>query len=134
MIDAATDIVLTGSGGTYRDLLVWQKAIDLAEVCYEATRSFPKEEMYGLTSQMRRCSVSIAANIAEGYGRDSDGSFIQFLRIGQGSLKELETHAILSRRLGLLEPDVVTTLLSRTDELGRMFRGLIASIQKRSAQ
>ncbi|WDI31827.1 four helix bundle protein [Hyphococcus flavus] len=117
---------------SFRNLKVWQKAMDLAEICYEATSAFPKEELYGMTSQMRRCSVSIAANIAEGYGRDSDGSFIQFLRISQGSIKELETHIILAGRLGMLNPDRVTSLLERTDELGKMMRGLINSVQSKS--
>jgi len=126
------DSILTDGMVSYRDLKVWQKAMDLAETCYEATRSFPKEEMYGLTSQMRRCAVSIAANIAEGYGRDSDGSFVQFLKISQGSLKELETHVILSGRLGLLEPDPVSAMLETADELGKMTRGLINSIQRRT--
>lgn len=124
--------LLSDAGVSYRDLKVWQRAMDLAEICYEATRAFPKEEIYGLTSQMRRCSVSIAANIAEGYGRDSDGSFIQFLKIAQGSLKEYETHVILSGRLGLMEPDVVSSLLLRADELGKMLRGLILSLQRKS--
>jgi four helix bundle protein len=128
------DVNLAGSEVSYRDLLVWRKAVDLAEVCYEATRAFPKEEMYGLTSQLRRCSVSIAANIAEGYGRDSDGSFIQFLRVSQGSLKEFETHVILSGRLGYLEANKASLLLSRADELGKMMRGLIASTQRKAAQ
>lgn len=117
---------------SYRNLQVWQKSMDLAEVVYEATRDFPKVEMYGLTSQMRRCGVSIAANIAEGYGRDSDGSFVQFLRVSQGSLKELETHVILSGRLGFMNPEVVETVLNRSDEIGRMLRGLISSIQRKS--
>ena len=117
---------------SYRNLKVWQKAIDLAEICYEATRTFPKDELYGMTSQMRRCSVSIAANIAEGYGRDSDGSFVQFLRISQGSLKELETHLILSGRLGLLAPDKVSSMLESADELGKMMRGLINSVHRKS--
>jgi four helix bundle protein len=107
--------------------------MDLAERCYEETRLFPKEEVYGLTSQIRRCSVSVAANIAEGYGRDSDGSFVQFLRISQGSLKELETHIILSGRIGILKQDPVTELLERADEAGRMLRGLIRSIQRKTA-
>ncbi len=107
--------------------------MDLAERCYEETRLFPKEEVYGLTSQIRRCSVSVAANIAEGYGRDSDGSFVQFLRISQGSLKELETHIILSGRIGILKQDPVTDLLERADEVGRMLRGLIRSIQRKTA-
>lgn len=125
---------MTGGGVSYRDLKVWQNAMDLAEICYEATQSFPKEETYGLTSQIRRCGVSIAANIAEGYGRDSDGSFIQFLRVAQGSLKEFETHAILSGRLGFMEPEVVSSLLTRTDELGKMLRGLILSVQRKTAE
>jgi len=124
---------LAAGNVSYRDLKVWQKAMDLAERCYEETRLFPKEEMYGLTSQIRRCSVSVAANIAEGYGRDSDGSFVQFLRISQGSLKELETHIILSGRVGILKQDPVTDLLERADELGRMLRGLIRSIQRKTA-
>ena len=104
----------------------------LAERIYEVTKSYPKEELYGLTSQMRRCSVSIAANIAEGYGRDSGGSFVQFLKIAQGSLKELETHAILSGRLGYLAEAEIDDLLSCCDELGRMLGGLIRSVKRRS--
>lgn len=125
---------MNDAGVSYRDLKVWQRAIDLAETCYEATRVFPREEAYGLTSQMRRCSVSIAANIAEGYGRDSDGSFVQFLRIAQGSLKELETHVIVSGRLRFMQPEVVSSLLSRTEEIGKMLRGLILSVQRKAAQ
>jgi four helix bundle protein len=122
------------STGSYRDLKIWQKAVDLTEICYEATRSLPKEELYGLTSQIRRCSVSIPANIAEGYGRDSDGSFVQFLRVSQGSLKELETHTILCGRLGLLPPDKVSTILDGADELGKMTRAFISSIQRKVAK
>lgn len=77
---------------SYRDLKVWQEAVNLAEICYRFTKTFPKEELYGMTSQIRRASVSIAANIAEGYGRKTRGEYIQFLYIAQGSLKELETH------------------------------------------
>jgi four helix bundle protein len=84
---------------SYRDLRVWQQAMDLAEACYRATRQFPREELYGMTSQIRRAAVSVAANIAEGHGRDSTGEFVQFLRVAQGSLKELETHLLLSHRV-----------------------------------
>ncbi len=77
---------------SYRDLRVWQKGMDLAEICYLITREFPKEEMYTMTSQIRRAAASIPANIAEGYGREYRREYIQFLRIAQGSLKELETH------------------------------------------
>ena len=118
---------------SYRDLKVWQKAVDLAERCYVETRSFPKEEQYGLTSQMRRCCVSVAANIAEGYGRDSDGSFVQFLRVSQGSLKEFETHVIIAERVGIVTDAVSGNLLARADEVGRMPRGLIASVNVRGA-
>ncbi len=115
---------------SYRDLLVWQRSMDLAEQCYIATKEFPREETYGLTSQIRRCAVSIAANIAEGYGRDSSGAYIQFLKIAQGSVKELETHVILSRRVGILQEKAEMTLVNRTDEVGKMLRALIRSIQQ----
>jgi four helix bundle protein len=83
----------------YRDLAVWQKAIALSVACYRVTSEFPKEEMYGMTAQIRRASVSVAANIAEGHGREHTRTFVQFLRISQGSLKELETHLILAEQV-----------------------------------
>jgi four helix bundle protein len=83
---------------SYQDLKVWQEGMNLAEVCYELTMTFPKEELYGMTSQIHRSSASIPANIAEGYGREYRSEYIQFLRIAQGSLKELETHLLLSSR------------------------------------
>jgi four helix bundle protein len=76
---------------SYRDLLVWQEGMNLAEMCYLLTREFPREEIYGMTSQIRRAAASISANIAEDYGRENRGEYIQFLKIAQGSLKELET-------------------------------------------
>ena len=124
---------MSGANVSYRDLKVWQKAMDLTEHCYRATQSFPTEERYGLTSQIRRSAVSVAANIAEGYGRDSDGSFIQFLRISQGSLKELETQIIVSERIGALANQSSQILLSMADEIGRMIRGLINSIGNKGA-
>lgn len=86
---------------SYRDLRVWRLAMDLAEQVYDFTRPFPASELYGLTSQARRAAVSIAANIAEGYGRDTTAAYVNFLRISQGSLKELETHLLLAERLQL---------------------------------
>ena len=118
---------------SYRDLVAWQKAMDLAVDCYKSTGSFPQEERYGLTSQIRRASSSIAANIAEGQGRETTGSFIQFVRIAQGSLKELETHLILSRRIGYLDNREEQQLLERCDELGRIIRGLTRALQKRAS-
>ena len=86
---------------SHRDLLVWQQAMNLAATIYDVSRSWPKEETYGLTAQVRRAAVSVCANIAEGYGRENRGSYIQFLRIAQGSLKEVETHLELAARVGI---------------------------------
>lgn len=114
---------------TYRDLLVWQRAMDLAAATYELTRDYPKDELFGLTSQTRRASTSIAANIAEGYGRASRPTYAHFLRIAQGSLKEVETHLILAERVGVTPPGSTDALLAQADELGRMLRALIGKIQ-----
>jgi four helix bundle protein len=124
---------MAGANTSYRDLTVWQKAMDLTEKCYRAMQAFPVEERFGLTSQIRRSAVSVASNIAEGYGRDSDGSFIQFLRVSQGSLKELETQIMVSERIGILAKPLSEALLSMADEIGKMLRGLINSINKKGA-
>ncbi|MGW9946380.1 four helix bundle protein [Rhizobium leguminosarum] len=122
-----------GKISSYRDLKVWQFAIELSVVCYEVTRTFPREEIYGLTSQIRRSSASVAANIAEGYGRENRGSFAQFLKIAQGSLKELETHLIIAGRIGFLQASALDELLDRCDEIGKMLGSLIRSVQHRKA-
>lgn len=114
---------------SYRDLLVWQQAMDLAVRCYAVTGGFPRDELFGLTSQIRRAASSIAANIAEGHGRESAATFVQFLRIAQGSLKEAETHLILAGRLGLVATEELDALLDSCDGLGRMLRSLIRSLQ-----
>lgn len=114
---------------SYRDLKVWQQANSLSVECYKSTEEMPKSEIYGLTSQIRRASVSVAVNIAEGYGRDNTGNLIQFLRISQGSLKELETHLIIASRIGYLELEKVDNVLKRCDELGKMLRSFIRSLQ-----
>ena len=114
---------------SYRDLRVWQIGVDLAQASYELTRRFPKDELFGMTSQIRRASVSIPANIAEGYGRDNRGEYVQFLRIAQGSLKELETHLIVSEKVGLVGPGTTAALQSKCDETGKMLRALIRSLQ-----
>jgi four helix bundle protein len=117
---------------SYRDLLVWKAAIELAVACYSATKAFPASETYGMTSQIRRSSTSISANIAEGYGREQRGSFVQFLRVAQGSLKELETHLILSERLELMVRKDTAQLLSQSEEFGKMLRSMIRSLQRKS--
>jgi four helix bundle protein len=114
---------------SYKDLKVWQKSMAIARAFYEITKMFPKEEVYGMTSQIRRSAVSIPANIAEGYGRDSRGEYVQFLRIAQGSLKELETHLILAEQVKLTALDSTAEIQSQSDEVGRMLRSLIRSIQ-----
>jgi four helix bundle protein len=106
--------------------------MSLATACYLLTRTLPKEEMYGLTSQIRRSSASIAANIAEGHGRESTQTFVQFLRIAQGSLKELETHLILSERVGVIKASGGDPLLEQCQDVGKMLRSLIRSLQQRA--
>ena len=106
-------------------------AIDLAVDCYGLTKKFPREEIYGLTSQIRRAAGSIPANIAEGHGREITGSFIQYLRMAQGSLKELETHMLISQRVGLVGEGEFKQMTERCDEIGRMIRSLIRTLQER---
>jgi four helix bundle protein len=105
--------------------------MSVAELAYRLTSSFPKDETYGMTSQIRRAAASVAANIAEGYGRDSGGAFVQFLRMSQGSLKELETHLLLAARVKLARQNEIDPLLSRCEELGKMLRALIRAIQRK---
>ena len=119
---------------SYRDLKVWQDAMTLAESCYRLTRQFPRDELFGLTSQIRRSAASIPANIAEGHGRESTGSFVQSLRVSQGSLKELETHLLLAERIGMLPASELETALGRCESLGKMVRALIRSLQGRSVK
>jgi four helix bundle protein len=116
---------------SYRDLEVWQVGVDIAVACYELTRSFPPDERFGLISQIRRAATSIPANIAEGHGRASTQDFIRFCRFAQGSLKEVETHLIVATRVEAVCPTDVESLLTDTDRLGRMLRGLIRSLEAR---
>ena len=114
---------------SYRDLLVWQQAMDLAVLCYKLSKAFPKEDLFGITSKIRRSSASVAANIAEGHGRESSATFVQFLRIAQGSLKETETHLILAGRLQLGSTQHLASALTSCEEIGKMLRSLIRAIQ-----
>lgn len=118
---------------SYRDLLVWQKAIDFVVEAYRATATFPKSETYGVVSQIRRAASSIPANIAEGDGRGSRKEYVQFLIIAQGSLKEVETHSIVADKLSYLTPAQTERLLSPTDEIGRMLGSLIRKLKLSSA-
>jgi four helix bundle protein len=113
---------------SYRDLVVWQQAIELAVAVYSATKAWPKEELYGLTSQARRAATSVAANIAEGYGRDNLGSYLQFLKIAQGSLKELETHLLIAQRVDIAPKAVVDPLFLSCQSSGKLLRLLIKKL------
>ncbi len=106
----------------------------LAESCYRLTRQFPRDELFGLTSQIRRAVASIPANVAEGHGRESTGNFVQSLRVAQGSLKELETHLLLAERIGILPTPELEMVLSRCESLGKMVRALIRSLQDKSTK
>ena len=103
-----------------RELKIWQKAMDLVEACYLLTATLPRDERFGLTSQIRRAATSIPANIAEGFGRWNSREFSRFLAISCGSLRELETHLIIAQRLGYVSDAKSGTLLRATDELAKM--------------
>ena len=119
---------MPGKIESYRDLVVWQQAMDLAVAVYSTTKNWPKDELYGLTSQARRAATSIPANIAEGYARENRGSYQQFLRIAQGSLKELETHLLISQRIGIASRESIESLMTRSESVGKLLRLLISKL------
>src|SRR5882724_757851 len=114
---------------SYRDLLVWQKAIELAVLIYRLSEGFPRAEVYGLTSQIRRASVSVPSNIAEGYGRGSRKEYLQFLSIAQGSLKEMETQTIIAQRLNYATTAQAERVLSESEVVGKMLGSLMRSLK-----
>ncbi|HYM61334.1 MAG TPA: four helix bundle protein [Thermoanaerobaculia bacterium] len=116
---------------SYRDLIVWQKAMSLVVSIYRSTAEYPREERFGLTAQTRGSAVSIPSNIAEGHGRLGRREWEQFLGYARGSLLELETQVILGKRLQFLDDATASGLLARTAEIGSMLNGLLASIARR---
>lgn len=114
---------------SYRDLKVWQKGVDLTVFVYELSKNFPKEEMYGLTSQVRRAAVSVPSNIAEGAERFSIRDYIRFLRTAKGSLSELETQLYIAVRLNYLTTESFFQFNQQSSEIGRMINGLITSLE-----
>ncbi len=120
-------------GRSYKDLVAWQKAMDLVTATYRATANFPKEEQFGLTSQLRRAAVSIPSNIAEGQGRLSQNEFRYFLGQARGSLMEVETQLQIARNLGYLDVKHLDDLLKACAEVGRILNGLLASVSKPEA-
>lgn len=115
----------------FKELKVWQKAYALSLAIYEKSRAFPREEIYGLTSQLRRAAVSIGANIAEGCGRRSDGEFVRFLQIARGSASEVEHHLLLARDLKFLNAETCGDLDKRIVEVQRMLTSLVTSIEEK---
>ncbi|MBK9216126.1 MAG: four helix bundle protein [Chloracidobacterium sp.] len=119
---------------SYRDLVVWQRAMDLVEACYKIVLEFPPDERYGLSSQLKRAVVSIPANIAEGHGRDGLGEYIHFLGVAQGSLRESETHLLLAGRLGFISKETLDDALRLSEEISRMLGSLMRSLKGRRNQ
>ena len=109
---------------TYENLDAWIKAVELTVSIYEITRDFPKEEIYGLTSQIRRAVISISSNLAEGAGRPSKKDFARFVDIGMGSLNETESLLIVAHKLGFINDEAYLSAISKTEELGRILNGL----------
>lgn len=127
---------MSGSSGNspvrcYRDLVAWQRSIDLVAEIYLSTRSFPDNERFGLTAQIRRAAVSIPSNIAEGQGRCTTGEFRQFLGHARGSLLEVETQICIAKNLGYLDEPYSGILFERVAEIGRILNGLINSLKGR---
>ena len=110
---------------SHKELVVWQKSITLVKLVYQQTGSFPSDERFGLTNQMRRCSVSIPSNIAEGFGRGSDKELTQFLRISLGSSSELDTQLILSKELHYMDEKRYNELSALNEEVAKMLSSLI---------
>ena len=127
-----------GSGGmkkmgvrNYRELIVWQKAMDLVVLVYRISAGFPAEEVYGLRNQVRRAAVSIPSNIAEGQGRQTTRDFLKFLSIANGSLREVETQTMIAGRLGYISEQESSELLKLAAEVGRLRYGLVNSLQQK---
>lgn len=116
---------------SFRDLEVWKVAMDLAAECYRITKTFPKDELFGMTSQIRRAAASIPANIAEGQGRDHTKEFLNFLSIARGSLMEVQTHLLLAQRVGLLNEAALPPLLTLCERISQMLSRLRQALEKK---
>jgi four helix bundle protein len=115
----------------YRDLIVWQRAMDLVETVYRLTRKFPEHERFGLTSQIRRAAVSVPSNIAEGHGRHTTREFLHFLSIASGSLREVQTDLLIAHRLHYIEESETQDAISVTNAVSSMHHGLVRSLKKK---
>jgi len=119
---------------SYGELIAWQKAMDLVQSVYEAVRAFPKEEIYGLTSQLKRAAVSVPSNIAEGQGRKSTREFLHHLSIAYGSLMEVETQILIAVRLDYLSQQDAERIIERTSEVGRLINGLSNALANKQTE
>ena|SRR5690606_37817432 len=120
---------MAGVVNSFRDLLVWREAIDLVELVYRASATFPADERFGLTSQLRRSSVSVPSNIAEGHARPTTRDYLRFLGISLGSLAEMETQLLIAHRLGYLDDAALDPISQSSTRIGRMLRTLMKSLQ-----
>ncbi len=119
-------------GESFRNLAVWQRAIELTLAVYKLTSSFPDSERFGLTNQLRRASVSVASNIAEGYGRATKGEYIQFLGHARGSNSEVETQLVIAKALGFGSAEVLQKAEELCDEVGRMLGAIMKTLRAKS--
>lgn len=119
------------SQNSYKDLIAWQKGMELVVTIYDATEGFPSHELYGLVSQLRRAAVSVPSNIAEGKAHYSNRDFVRFLRHSRGSLAEIETQVLIAQQRQYLSAVTITKLIQQLDELGRILSGLINSLKER---
>jgi len=117
---------------SYRDLNIWKRSIELVKRIYIITKDFPKDEIYGLVSQMRRCAVSVASNIAEGKTRQHVNEYIQFLYVALSSCAELETQVVIAKELKYISSVIESEIQSTTNQIGRMIRGLIKNLKPRT--
>lgn len=118
---------------SYHDLIVWQKGIELVKDIYSITKNFPREELYGLTSQIRRAAISIPSNIAEGWGRGTTKNYLQFLQISRGSLFELETQIIIANKQDYVNQENCSNIIDKINELGRMLNALITKLDSKNS-
>jgi len=123
---------MSATARNYMDLIAWQKAMNLAESVYRVSKTFPRDERYGLTSQMRRAAISVPSNIAEGEGRRTTGQFLHMLAFSYGSLRELETQIMLAGRLQLVSEDDRREVIAECAEVGRLLNGLMKSLRRRT--
>lgn len=117
---------------SHREQFIWKRGIELSVLCYQLTNTFPKSELYGLTSQIRRAVVSVPSNIAEGYGRTRKQEYVRFLQIALGSLRELDTQLIIAKQVGFAESPLYPKAMKEVDEMQRIMVSTLNKLDKSS--